>query len=193
MSKSKSIENRPTAGSQVDQVKIDLEQIRELLSVVSSTDITELTIESGDQRITVKKERQVVIPQVAEVAQPVHVTVPVAASAAPAPAPAQTAKEPPAKAATPEQNGAKEEANNGWVPITSPMVGTFYRAASPTAAPFVNIGDRVNVGQTVCIIEAMKLMNDMPAEVAGKIVKVCVENGTTVEYGQPLFLVDTKG
>lgn len=175
----------------MDQVKIDLEQIRELLSVVSSTDITELTIESGDQKITVKKERQVIVPQVAEIAQPMHVTVPVASTPVATAAPA---KEPAAKPQiTPEQNGAKEEASNGWVPITSPMVGTFYRAGSPTAAPFVNIGDRVNVGQTVCIIEAMKLMNDMPAEVAGKIVKVCVENGTTVEYGQVLFLVDTKG
>jgi acetyl-CoA carboxylase biotin carboxyl carrier protein len=73
------------------------------------------------------------------------------------------------------------------------MVGTFYRAASPTAAAFVNVGDRVNVGQTVCIIEAMKLMNDMPSEVAGKIVKILVENGTTVEYGQALFMVDPKG
>lgn len=183
------------AGSQVDQVKIDLDQIRELLSVVSSTDITELTIESGDQKITVKKERQVVVPHVSEVAQPVHVTVPVAAPTTGSPPAAVPTKEPaPVKPqATPEQNGAKEESTNGLVPITSPMVGTFYRAGSPTATPFVNIGDRVSVGQTVCIIEAMKLMNDMPAEVAGKIVKVLVENGTTVEYGQPLFLVDTKG
>jgi acetyl-CoA carboxylase biotin carboxyl carrier protein len=82
---------------------------------------------------------------------------------------------------------------NGLVPVTSPMVGTFYRAASPTATPFVNVGDHINVGQTVCIIEAMKLMNDMPSEVSGKIVKVCVDNGTTVEYGQQLFLVDPKG
>jgi acetyl-CoA carboxylase biotin carboxyl carrier protein len=84
-------------------------------------------------------------------------------------------------------------ASNGYVAVTSPMVGTFYRAASPTARPFVDIGDRIAVGQTVCIIEAMKLMNDMPAEVSGKIVKVCADNGTTVEYGQTLFLVDPKG
>lgn len=73
------------------------------------------------------------------------------------------------------------------------MVGTFYRAGSPTSNPFVNVGDHISVGQTVCIIEAMKLMNDMPSEVSGKIVKVCVDNGTTVEYGQQLFLVDPKG
>jgi len=73
------------------------------------------------------------------------------------------------------------------------MVGTFYRAPSPGAANYVEIGDRVSVGQTVCIIEAMKLMNDMPTEVAGRVVKILVENGTTVEYGQPLFLVDPRG
>jgi acetyl-CoA carboxylase biotin carboxyl carrier protein len=73
------------------------------------------------------------------------------------------------------------------------MVGTFYGSPSPTAPAFVKPGDRVTVGQTVCIIEAMKLMNDLPSEVAGKIVKICVDNGTTVEYGQTLFLVDPKG
>ena len=83
--------------------------------------------------------------------------------------------------------------NNGLVPVASPMVGTFYRSSSPSAPPFVEVGDTIAVGQTVCIIEAMKLMNDLPAEVAGRIVKVCVENGTTVEYGQPLFMVNPRG
>lgn len=73
------------------------------------------------------------------------------------------------------------------------MVGTFYRAPSPDSPPYINIGDHVREGQTVCIIEAMKLMNDMPSEVSGKVVKILVDNGTTVEYGQALFLVDPKG
>jgi acetyl-CoA carboxylase biotin carboxyl carrier protein len=72
------------------------------------------------------------------------------------------------------------------------MVGTFYRSPSPSAPPFLDVGDKVTVGQTVCIIEAMKLMNDLPSEVSGKVVRICVENGTTVEYGQPLFMVDPK-
>jgi acetyl-CoA carboxylase biotin carboxyl carrier protein len=167
---------------------IDLKTIRELLAVVSNTDITELTIESGEQRITVRKAAGV----------PVAIHVPNAVEAiAPATAPARVAVTvPEAKAEAPKAKEAPASdngASNGYVQITSPMVGTFYRAASPTAAAFVNVGDRVNVGQTVCIIEAMKLMNDMPSEVAGKIVKVLVENGTTVEYGQALFMVDPKG
>jgi acetyl-CoA carboxylase biotin carboxyl carrier protein len=78
------------------------------------------------------------------------------------------------------------------VAITAPMVGTFYRASSPTTPPYVEVGDQISVGQTVCIIEAMKLMNDLPSEVAGKVVKLCAENGSTVEFGQQLFLVDPR-
>jgi acetyl-CoA carboxylase biotin carboxyl carrier protein len=172
-------------------VKIDLEQIRSLLSVVSQTDITELTIESGDEKITVKKANSVtvaghVLPAQLEVAAAQPLGVPVATRAA---APLSEAPK-----ASGSNNGAVEEPEkNGLLSITSPMVGTFYRAPAPTAPSFVDIGDRVNVGQTVCIIEAMKLMNDLPSEVAGKIVKILVENGTTVEFGQPLFLVDPKG
>lgn len=192
-------------------MKIDLQQIKELLGIVSSTDVTELTIEFGDQRITVKKEKaaaQAIEIPMARSFAPMHPmqhlqmmappgdvsfapqAVPNAAPA-PAPAPVQTS----AKVEKVETNG-----NNGddgstanTVAITSPMVGTFYQSPSPTAAVFVKVGDKVSVGQTVCIIEAMKLMNDLPSEVSGKIVKICAENGTTVEYGQTLFLVDPRG
>jgi acetyl-CoA carboxylase biotin carboxyl carrier protein len=168
-------------------VKIDLDQIRELLSVVSSTDVTELTIEFGDQRITVKK------------------SPPTLATLDPAPIVMKNVDMLPApqlpKLSLPPAEGqdevtatrGHEESKNGLVEITSPMVGTFYQSPSPDAPPFIQIGDHVAVGQTVCIIEAMKLMNDMPAEVSGKVVKLLVDNGTTVEYGQPLFLVDPKG
>ncbi len=168
-------------------MKIDLDQIRELLSVVSSTDVTELTIEFGDQRITVKKSPPVVAgsevkPIVVKTDSVVPTALPKLAS-------------PPSEMAKKEEPAAPqlEESRNGYIEITSPMVGTFYRSPSPDAAAFVQVGDRVAVGQTVCIIEAMKLMNDMPAEVAGKVVKIMVDNGTTVEYGQPLFLVDPQG
>ena len=183
------MDERPSA-LEAKALDIDLKTIRELLAVVSNTDIIELTIESGEQRITVRKAGGVPVapnvPQVVEVEAPA--TAP-AKLAAPAAVPESKPEAPKSKEAPASDNGA----SNGYVQITSPMVGTFYRAASPTAAAFVNVGDRVNVGQTVCIIEAMKLMNDMPSEVAGKIVKILVENGTTVEYGQALFMVDPKG
>jgi acetyl-CoA carboxylase biotin carboxyl carrier protein len=167
-------------------VKIDLDQIRSLLSVVSQTDITELTIENGDEKITVKKGHasQIVAPA------PAHVEL--AAVPGTSGTAAQRLTTPAAEPPKADNNGAKAEAEN-LLSITSPMVGTFYRAPSPTAPHFVEVGDRVNVGQTVCIIEAMKLMNDLPSEVAGKVVKILVENGSTVEFGQPLFLVDPKG
>lgn len=185
-------------------MKIDLDQIRDLLSVVSSTDVTELTIEFGDQRITVKKAAakteviQTVSPKPIVVksedssagithSQEINVAPP---QAAPAPAPAAA---PTPQAATASASEPETSSGNGFIEITSPMVGTFYRAPSPEAPPFVAVGDHINEGQTVCIIEAMKLMNDMPSEVSGKIVKIIAENGSTVEYGQALFLVDPKG
>jgi acetyl-CoA carboxylase biotin carboxyl carrier protein len=175
-------------------VKIDLQQIKELLGIVSSTDVTELTIEFGDQKITVKKTPQ-----------PTHIEVPMAQGMRLAQAPVavhhdvaaqpvnQPQVAPPPSSVKAEAPPAEEASNANAVAITSPMVGTFYAAPSPTASAFVKVGDKVTVGQTVCIIEAMKLMNDLPSEVSGKIVKVCVESGTTVEYGQTLFLVDPKG
>ncbi len=187
-------------------MKIDLEQIRELLSVVGATDITELTIEFGDQRITVKKSPPVLPAEpsskpIAVKTEIVRETVDTSQHSAPAkalvavenhPAPVSLAATQPMQAITalppPTAGGT-----NGFIEITSPMVGTFYSSPSPDKPPFVNVGDHVKIGDTVCIIEAMKLMNDMPAEVTGKIVRVMVENGTTVEYGQPLFLVDPRG
>jgi acetyl-CoA carboxylase biotin carboxyl carrier protein len=170
-------------------VKIDLEQIRDLLKAVSQTDITELTIESGDEKITVRKSTASVVahaPVAAAIEAPVAVQ-----HAAPRLVTATVAAEQP----KPNNNKAQDngEAPNGLISITSPMVGTFYRSPAPTSPSFVEVGDRVNVGQTVCIIEAMKLMNDLPSEVSGKIVKVLVENGTTVEFGQQLFLLDPNG
>ncbi len=176
-------------------MKIDLDQIRSLLSVVSQTDITELTIESGDEKITVKKGNAIVT-----VSSAAHVPSEMALTAAHTQQSSkpQTATLPQATAPDKtDNNGAaqttQEQEQAGLLTITSPMVGTFYRASSPTASPFVEVGTRIAVGQTVCIIEAMKLMNDLPAEIAGKVVKILAENGTTVEFGQPLFLIDPKG
>lgn len=162
-------------------MKIDLEQVRSLLDIVSRTDVTELTIESGEEKITIRKSGPAAVYTAVE--------LPVGAPASFAPPPAVQAREVPS--AAPKQP-ADELNSSDLVPITSPMVGTFYRAPSPTANAFVNVGDVIKPGQTICIIEAMKLMNDLPSEIAGRVVKICVENGTTVEYGQPLFMVNTK-
>ena len=164
-------------------MKIDLDQIRDLLSVFSQTDITELTIESGEEKITLKKGGAPVMHLPTTIEVPGNHQQPAQK--------VQTAAPEPVKAA--EAKAEDKGSTNGYVAITSPMVGTFYSASSPTSPPFLSVGDRVSVGQTVCIIEAMKLMNDLPAEISGKVVKVLVDNGTTVEFGQQLFLVDPAG
>lgn len=163
-------------------MEVDLKQIRELLAVVSGTDITELTVEVGNERITIKKAA--VVKQIIDADTSLQSLV--------SPQSQQLSPEPSSQAPEAEEK-AQPNTNNGLIPVTSPMVGTFYRSPSPNAPPFVDVGDYITAGQTVCIIEAMKLMNDMPSEVTGKLVTVCAENGTTVEYGQPLFMVDPKG
>ncbi len=171
-------------------MKIDLDQIRDLLKAVSNTDITELTIESGDEKITVKKSTTVVT--VAQPSMPIEINTAQVPQVAP-----RLVAVPPSSSGTSQPNNHKNQdvaaVPDNYVSIASPMVGTFYRSPSPTAPSYVDVGDTVKVGQTVCIIEAMKLMNDLPSEVSGKVVKILVENGTTVEFGQPLFLVDPNG
>jgi oxaloacetate decarboxylase alpha subunit len=176
----------PSRGKLVD---IDLKQISDLLAVVGSNDITELTIESGDQKITVKKSG----PVYAATMLMADALPPNAVSRGSVPTAATMSFEPKNEVKSEAKPEAAAPSASDLVPVTSPMVGTFYRSSSPTTKPFVDVGDKIAVGQTVCIIEAMKLMNDMPSEVSGKIVKVCVDNGSTVEYGQQLFLVDPKG
>ena len=168
---------------------IDLKQISDLLAVVGGTDITELTIESGDQKITVKKSTPVL--QAAPMMMVAADSPQLAQQRATAPSPTMSFE--PKNEPKADKAEAASALPENLVPVTSPMVGTFYRSSSPTTKPFVDVGDKIAIGQTVCIIEAMKLMNDMPSEVSGKIVKICVDNGSTVEYGQQLFLVDPKG
>jgi len=109
-------------------------------------------------------------------------------------APAVAAQAAAAPAALPQAEGAEHAAETapGTVTIEAPMVGTFYRATSPEAAPFVSEGDTIKEGQTLCIIEAMKLMNEIESKVAGRVVKILVENAQPVEFGQPLFLVEPR-
>lgn len=153
-----------------------LSEIKELIKLVDQTSVHELEIENEGARIAIRKPGRTEVVNV-QAPPSVHTYVPaVAAPAAPAAAPA-----PETKAAEPDTSHLHR--------IVSPMVGTFYRAPSPDAAPFVNVGDRITEKTVVCILEAMKLMNPLEAEVNGEIVEILVENGQLVEYGTPLFLV----
>lgn len=149
------------------------EYIEKLAKIITDNGLTEISMEDGEQAITIRKDLpEVVVGAAQAVAAPV---------AAPQAAPSQVVSE---KTEAPTDNGVKGK------PITSPMVGTFYMAPSPEAAPFVEIGSDVNVGDVVCIIEAMKLMNEIKSEEAGKVVKICVKNGDPVEFGQVLMYVE---
>jgi len=139
---------------------------RELGALLAELGLAEIEVAWGDVRVRVQRAG-----------------APVAAPAAPAPAPAPALAPLPASPAVADVTAA-------GVPIESPMVGTFYRAPSPGAEPYVREGDAVKEGQIVCIIEAMKLMNEIESRVAGRVAKVLVENGHGVEYGQPLFLIE---
>lgn len=159
---------------------INLQEIQELLSTIGQTNVTEFELKTDDFELRVSKGNVVAAPMLA----PVEMTMPVM------PAPVIPQAQPvaaPAPVDTPPPSAAVDDK---WVEITSPMVGTFYRAPAPGEDPFVAVGDRVSNGQTVCIIEAMKLMNEIEAEVSGEIVKIAVEDGQPVEFGQTLMWVN---
>lgn len=149
---------------------MDLRKLKTLIDLVSESGVAELEITEGEDRVRIVNRNgaaPVQVHQPVTVAQPMPVPAP---EAAPAPAPA-----------APQQTGT---------PLTSPMVGTFYRAPSPGADPFVKVGDTVKKGQVVCIIEAMKLLNEVEADMDGTVKEVCVENGQPVEFGQSLFIIE---
>jgi len=155
---------------------MDIKQIQELVKLINKTNIGEITIEEEGVKITVKQKKEPVQHIIAggTTAQAYSAPVPQQA-AAPAPSAAKQAPTPKA---------------DNLVTIKSPMIGTFYRQAGPGKPIFASVGDEVTPGKVVCIIEAMKLFNEIESEVKGKIVKVLVEDASPVEYDQPLFLVD---
>jgi len=159
---------------------MDFKQIQELIKLVNKSNIGEVTIEEKGFRITVKQKEEPVQQVIA--AAPVQ-SAPAMATQAPAPQAASgAAPEKPRSAETP--------ATDNYVTIKSPMIGTFYRGSAPDKPPFINVGDEIDHGKVVCIIEAMKLFNEIESEVKGKIIKVLVEDASPVEYDQPLFLVE---
>jgi acetyl-CoA carboxylase biotin carboxyl carrier protein len=158
-------------------------ELKELIEFLIEKDIAEFELERGDVKVRIKRGGAGVM--IAAPANSSYVAVP-ASAAAPAPVTAAAASAPPVVASAP----AAEEA--GLHMIRSPIVGTFYEAPSPGAPPFVKVGDKIAVGQVLCIIEAMKLMNEIESDYAGDIVKKYVANAQPVEYGQPLFAIRTQ-
>jgi len=156
-------------------MKIEVEYIEKLLELFTQNGLTELTVEESDKALVIKKEcgviNQNIIPQPSSAISSV------------------TPSEVSSQVVTPETKPEKKPENQGKA-ILSPMIGTFYKSPSPDSKPFVNLSDTVAAGQVVCIIEAMKLMNEIESEVSGKITKICVEDGEPVEYGQVLMYVE---
>ncbi len=174
---------------------MNAKELKELIEFLIEKDVAEFELERGDMKMRLKRGAQPVVS--APVAVPAYVPPPVIAVPPPAPAlaasaPAPAAAQPPSSApAAPLAPTAPAEPAEepGLHIVRSPIVGTFYEAPSPGAPAFVKIGDTVQAGKILCIIEAMKLMNEIEADVAGTIVKRYVDNGQPVEYGQPLFAV----
>jgi acetyl-CoA carboxylase biotin carboxyl carrier protein len=158
---------------------MDLEEIKNILDLIAESDVNQVTIEEGDFKIKVKKTADIV----AGSAPPAQYQMP---AAPPQPSPqlqgAQQSEEP--------ENASLESTEESGHTINSPIVGTFYRAPSPEDEPFVKAGDQVQKGETICIVEAMKIMNEIESEVTGTIKKVLVEDGEAVEFEQPLFMVE---
>jgi len=170
---------------------MDLKEIQNLIKFVAKSGAAEVKLETEDFKINIKTEAAIVrensnVPQY--ISMPQQASAPVAA----APMPEQNAAAPapaaPSTAATTTEESQKDDSK--YVTITSPMIGTFYRRPSPDKDLFVNVGDEITSGTVVCIIEAMKLFNEIEAEVSGKVVKVLADDQTPVEYDQPLFLID---
>lgn len=155
---------------------MNLKELKEMVELMNDNDLAELEIERDGMKIKLKKAADNTVSM-----QPMSYALPTIPAAPRAAAPA-AAPSVPAAAPVEDKSNLKE--------VKSPMVGTFYRAPSPEAAPFIEIGQTVEVGQVVCIVEAMKLMNEIKSEVRGKVVEICVDNAEPVEFGQVIFRVD---
>lgn len=152
-------------------MKFDLEYLEKLANIVYENDLSEITLEDDEKAVCFKREKQQVVQAAMPTVMPATVTSQIVAPQKPAV----------------EQ---KTESAHKGTPIKAPMVGTFYSAPSPDDAPFVKVGDNVSIGQVVCIVEAMKLMNEIEADVSGKITEICVKNGDSIEFGQVLMYVE---
>lgn len=155
-------------------MKFDTDYIDQLAKIIADNELTEISLEDGNQAITIRKD----LPEVVSAGVAMPVTAPVQQAPASAPAAAVAPK---AESAEPVKKGN---------PVVSPMVGTFYSKPAPDKEAFVKVGDTVSSGDVVCIIEAMKLMNEIETEFSGKVVEICVEDGQAVEYGQTIMYIE---
>ncbi len=155
-------------------MSINFSELRDLLEAIAQTDIAEVTLKTETFELNVRRD----ITTMATLPPPVATEV------------VSSPSVPPLTPTPPTPETPPSPAEKKWLPITSPMVGTFYRAPAPDEPPFVEVGDRVSNTQTVCIIEAMKLMNEIEAEVTGEVMEIAVSNGEPVEYGQTLMWVN---
>ncbi|MDH3619251.1 MAG: acetyl-CoA carboxylase biotin carboxyl carrier protein [Gammaproteobacteria bacterium] len=157
---------------------MDIRKVKKLIELLDESGIAEIEITEGEESVRISR-----YSAHAPVAAPVVAAAPVAAPAAPAAAPAPVAAPAAAPAEVVEEDGFE---------VTAPMVGTYYSSSSPGAAPYVQVGDRVNEGDTLCIIEAMKMMNQIEADVSGVVKSIRIQNGEPVEFGQTLFVIDQR-
>lgn len=162
---------------------MEIRDIQKLIDFIAQSGLDEVHVETNDLKISVKRSGQATVATATPALPPA--STPAALPAAAAPAPASVSASAPIAAAP-----AAKADESKYVTIKSPMIGTFYRSSNPETPSFVEVGDEVKSGKVVCIIEAMKLFNEIESEVSGRIVKVLVENATPVEYDQPLFLVE---
>jgi acetyl-CoA carboxylase biotin carboxyl carrier protein len=172
------------------EATLNVEELRELVELIAQHGFTDFELEREGIRVRLRRELapQIMASAPAQTVAPTAAPQPPAIGGAQLPAPSATETSASGSGAAPStQEPAEAGEDEGLHIITSPIVGTFYRSASPTAEPFVRLGSNVNPDKVVCIIEAMKLMNEIQAETSGEVVKIYVENGQPVEYGQPLF------
>lgn len=162
---------------------MNIQEIRQLIRIVEKSGIDELELEEEGRKIRIRKNQNNVVVASPQNGASVQYALPPAGTEAPPPAT-------PASAPAETASGESAADSDKYYEVRSPMVGTFYRAPAPDAAPYVEVGDTVSPGQTLCIIEAMKLMNEIQSEVSGKIAKILVENAQPVEYNQVLFLIE---
>jgi acetyl-CoA carboxylase biotin carboxyl carrier protein len=164
---------------------LKIQEIREIIKLVDQSSVEEFTYEHDGSKINLKKNNGVTVSAQPQVVQAVEEVKPAA----------QAVQQAPVQSAAPSVNAEEKEApqanvdNSNLHKITSPMVGTFYQSSSPESGPYVKVGDKVDESSVVCIVEAMKLFNEIEAEAKGEIVEILVKDGQLVEYGQPLFLV----